>query len=244
MSGVERIILYLIILGFLLFSSAIVYQVFFYAPSQKKAADFASLSDGNFGSEVVSALPDKTATQSVETYDSTELTPESFDELKKDIENLKKTLYNNSIVEYVIYSVVDFEGSTLTFDELGGFTKYGISSKHNPDVNIFNLTRDRAYYILYTRYYVPNRIYEFQSVRLQVAMMHTCTLFGKKALTIAYSVLPRSELIYLKDSDPRFPRIVEKLRTAFSQHARQIGTKYPQYLKGWLNRINKVFYIG
>ncbi|MEJ5257997.1 MAG: glycosyl hydrolase 108 family protein [Fervidobacterium sp.] len=244
MNRAERIILYLIILGLLLFSNAIIYQTFFYAPSQKKAINLASVSVENTGNEVVSASTDGTTTQNVETPDSTQLTLKSFNELKKDIENLRKALYNNSIVEYVIYSVVDFEGSTLTFDELGGFTKYGISSKHNPDVNIFNLTRDRAYYILYTRYYVPNRIYEFQSIRLQVAMMHMCTLFGKKALTIAYSVLPRSELIYLKDSDPRFPWIVEKLRTAFSQHARQIGTRYPQYLKGWLNRINKVFYIG
>lgn len=242
MSRVERIILYLIIIGFLLFSSAIVYQILFYAPSQKKMA--ASLSTGNSDDKQALVSSNGTATQNVETSDSTQLTLENFNELMKDVENLKKALYNNSIVEYVIYSVVDFEGSTLTFDELGGFTKYGISSKHNPDVNIFNLTRDRAYYILYTRYYVPNKIYEFQSVRLQVAMMHMCTLFGKKALTIAYSVLPRSELIYLKDSDPRFPWIVEKLRTAFSQHARQIGVRYPQYLKGWLNRINKVFYIG
>ncbi|WP_448378666.1 glycosyl hydrolase 108 family protein [Fervidobacterium sp.] len=169
---------------------------------------------------------------------------ERYNQMKEELKSLRQALAKDRTVEYVIYSVVDYEGEALTFDETGGFTKYGISSKHNPDIDVFRITRQDAFNILYARYYLPNGLYKYQSVRLQVALMHMCVLFGNKAFSIAYSVVPKEKLITLRDSDPDFPKIIEKLRLAFRDHAKRIGIKNPKYLNGWLNRINKVFYIG
>lgn len=179
-----------------------------------------------------------------ETQQDTANLIEKYDQLREEFESIKQALARDRTVEYVIYSVVDYEGEALTFDETGGFTKYGISSKYNPDIDVFRVTRRDAFNILYARYYLPNGLYKFQSVRLQVALMHMCVLFGSKAFSIAYSVVPKEKLIALRDSDPDFPKIVEKLRLAFREHAKRIGIKNPKYLNGWLNRINKVFYVG
>ncbi|QAV33207.1 Glycosyl hydrolase 108 [Fervidobacterium changbaicum] len=176
--------------------------------------------------------------------DDTSTILERYNQMHEELERIKQALARDRTVEYVIYSVVDYEGDELTFDELGGFTKYGISSKHNPDIDVFRVTRKDAFNILYVRYYVPNKLYEYHSVRLQVALMHMCVLFGNKAFSIAYSIVPKSKLIILRDSDPEFPQVIEQLRLAFRQHAKQLGIKNPRYLNGWLNRIDKVFYIG
>jgi hypothetical protein len=180
----------------------------------------------------------------IKTTATTNESSDTYSKLNKEIEDLKKALATERTVEYVVYSVVDYEGEAITYDEIGGITKYGIASNFHPDINVYSITRKDAFNILYARYYLPNGLYKYQSVRLQVALMHMCVLFGNKAFSIAYSVTPKEKLITLRDSDPDFPKIIEKLRLAFRDHAKRIGIKNPKYLNGWLNRIDKVFYIG
>jgi hypothetical protein len=179
-----------------------------------------------------------------ETKATTNESSDTYSNLNKEIEDLKKALATERTVEYVVYSVVDYEGGAITYDEIGGTTKYGIASNFHPDINVYSITRKGAFNILYARYYLPNRLYKFQSVRIQVALMHMCVLFGNRAFTIAYSTVPKEKLINLRDSDEEFPAIVEQLRISFKQHAMKVGIKNQKYLRGWLNRIEKVFYIG
>ena len=67
---------------------------------------------------------------------------DKYKELEKEIEELKNTLAIQRTVEYVIYSVVDYEGGTLTYDELGGTTKYGIASRFHPDINVIWMLKE------------------------------------------------------------------------------------------------------
>ncbi len=203
---------------------------------------FASLEHNAESTELV--ITETYTEFETDTQEDTVTLIERYNQMQEELKSLRQALARDRTVEYVIYSVVDYEGEALTFDEAGAFTKYGISSKYNPDIDVFRITRQDAFNILYVRYYLPNGLYKYQSVRLQVALMHMCVLFGNKAFSIAYSVVPKEKLIVLRDSDPEFPKIIEKLRLAFREHAKRIGIKNPKYLNGWLNRINKVFYIG
>ncbi|WP_448374300.1 glycosyl hydrolase 108 family protein [Fervidobacterium sp.] len=242
----EVILIYAIIFGVILLINGVVYLAIAKARhiSNNPTNQSIEVYNSAITTDIVNTNrnDEESATNSENKIDSEIL--DKYKELEKEIEELKNALAIQRTVEYVIYSVVDYEGGTLTYDELGGTTKYGIASRFHPDINVYGLTRKDAFNILYARYYLPNRLYKFQSVRIQVALMHMCVLFGNRAFSIAYSTVPKERLITLRDSDADFPVIVEKLRIAFREHALRLGLRNTQYLKGWLNRIEKVFYIG
>jgi ABC-type multidrug transport system fused ATPase/permease subunit len=250
LKNLENILFYLIIIGSTLIIFSILGMFLNSKTPQAQAQNvrvdirepyFASL---EHNAESTGFVEEAYTELETDTQQDTVTLIERYNQMKEELKSLRWALARDRTVEYVIYSVVDYEGEALTFDETGGFTRYGISSKYNPDIDVFHITRQDAFNILFIRYYLPNGLYKYQSVRLQVALMHMCVLFGKNAFSIAYSVTPKEKLITLRDSDPDFPKTIEKLRLAFRDHAKRIGIKNPKYLNGWLNRIDKVFYIG
>jgi hypothetical protein len=59
--------------------------------------------------------------------------------------------------EQAIAFVLDHEGGYVNdVDDPGGETKYGISKRYHPDVDVASLTRDGAAAIYLDRYWVPN----------------------------------------------------------------------------------------
>ena len=142
------------------------------------------------------------------------------------------------IAQYVIYSVIEYEGSKVVKEPDGGLSRYGINNKYHK-VDVYKLTRTDAYRVIRTNYYDAARLYEFKSIRLQLAILHMYVLFGDKALNIIDGIYPRDYLKNLTDSSPELQQVMENLRFAFIRRALEINNQ--QYVKGWINRINKVF---
>jgi lysozyme family protein len=64
--------------------------------------------------------------------------------------------------------------------DLGGATNYGISSVHNPDVDVENLTRDEAVEISFAKYWSGNG-YELLPERLAIKVFDLAVNMGRPA---------------------------------------------------------------
>jgi hypothetical protein len=61
------------------------------------------------------------------------------------------------------------EGGARITSDTGGVTKYGISHKANPDLDVKNLTREQAQEVLHERYYKPVGAYRIKDPQLRLA---------------------------------------------------------------------------
>lgn len=77
--------------------------------------------------------------------------------------------------------VLAHEGGYSDHDaDLGGATNYGISSVHNPDVDVEHLTRDEAIEIYWSRYWCGNG-YELIPERLAIKVFDLAVNMGRNA---------------------------------------------------------------
>ena len=65
-------------------------------------------------------------------------------------------------------------------DDPGGETKYGISKRTYPKLDIKNLTEQQAKDIYYTDWYVPLHLNEIKDLRIAAKVLDTCVNVGKK----------------------------------------------------------------
>lgn len=145
------------------------------------------------------------------------------------------------IMDYVVSSVLHFEGSAHDKYDPGGTTKYGISEKNYRMLSINSITWEKAREIYIQDYYLPMRLYEFNSVQLQKSILHMAVLFGKgTAKQIIAQHYDWEELKRLSDADPKIHDVLVKLRKTFKKHAKSLNN--PRYIKGWVSRINYAFY--
>lgn len=75
--------------------------------------------------------------------------------------------------------LIDFEGTAFTNikNDKGGATKFGISKAANPDIDVANLTQDKALLIYNTRYWIPGHCPD-QVEHLQYLHFDTCVNMG------------------------------------------------------------------
>jgi lysozyme family protein len=108
-------------------------------------------------------------------------------------------------------------------DDPGGLTKYGLSKKYNPDLDIANLTLDEAMKVYKKRYWEPVALSADDG--LNMAAFDTAVNCGvptvKKWLK---GVTDYNGLLAFRVS--RYSRLIEQ------------NHKLEKYLKGWTNRVN------
>jgi hypothetical protein len=159
---------------------------------------------------------------------------------EKQIDNTTRTIDKETVADYIVFSVVDYEGSSHDPEDPGGVTKYGISSRSYPQIDVKSLTRAQAAEIIKKDFYYGLGIDEFKSLRLQHALLHMVVLIGPKALDIANEVEDLEALKQITDSSPRLPKILKELKKQYANYLR--GLNQPKFVKGWLRRVNYAFY--
>jgi hypothetical protein len=108
-------------------------------------------------------------------------------------------------------------------DDPGGETKYGIDKRSHPEVDIKNLTREKAQEIYWTDYWVHNRIEGMQSPFAEV-FFNACVNCGRGRADKLATASNGSARGFLDTQDAFYRRLAS---------ARPASKKY---LKGWLNR--------
>jgi len=70
------------------------------------------------------------------------------------------------IPQYIFEFLMRWEGGskiTNHASDTGGLTKYGISQKHNPDINVADLTEEEAKNVYFLRYWFPSKCPQLES---------------------------------------------------------------------------------
>jgi hypothetical protein len=138
-------------------------------------------------------------------------------------------------------------------DDPGGKTKYGISSKSYPDLDIAQLTLDEAKWIYKRDYWDP---FDYDAIEeesiackvfdLTVNVGHqVCHRFIYKALcSLGYDVVESEELdqnFFSLINEIEAQTFIASLNKQASNYYHEIVEKNPsqrKFLKGWLNRVN------
>jgi lysozyme family protein len=153
--------------------------------------------------------------------------------------------------DIIISKVLDNEGSIVTSDPLdkGGISKYGISSKEFPSVDIINLTRAQATQIYYKDYWVPYPFDKITNCELQAKLFDTAVNMGHPQ---AFKLLQRSLLAFgitIPEDGILGPTtlqaananssVLTALRCECAGFYRLVAAKDPtqsKFLTGWLRR--------
>lgn len=126
------------------------------------------------------------------------------------------------------YIVRDLEGGPRLVTDSGGLTKYGISAKGNPGVDIANLSEAQAMAIYRKKYAEPlnmsDRPADVQFVALDASINHGPEFAAR--------------LLREGGNDPA--RMIALRRAEYARLIRENPAKYQQYEKGWENRLQKV----
>ena len=147
-----------------------------------------------------------------------------------------------------VTAVFAHEGwDTITDDatDRGGLTKFGISKRAFPDIDIANLTLEDAKEIYRNQYWLKARCDELPTT-IRYAHFNACVNIGVKS---AIKVLQRASGLTGRDIDGDFgPQtrrvsqnctVLKYCRRWMHRYARIVKANSSQskYIKGWLNRI-------
>jgi len=148
--------------------------------------------------------------------------------------------------------VLDHEGG-FTVDS-GGPTRFGISQRAHPDVDVRNLTEESARVIYYKEYWNRMRCYEMPWPLCLVVMdagvncgRHRAGCWLQEALNDVYGFGLKVDGIIGKRTVNTLPMIKTSTITVSLKvinhrltHYLALRRRFPQYLAGWVSRVNDV----
>jgi lysozyme family protein len=123
--------------------------------------------------------------------------------------------------------VIRFEGGDMITTDSGGTTKWGISTKAHPTLDVRNLTREQAKDIYRSEYWVASGA-EFLNWPMNLAILDCAVNQGVSiAVDIANDALDVAEVLVMRMI--RYAKLAENRKDL------------RPYLRGWLNRLVKVW---
>ena len=159
------------------------------------------------------------------------------------------------MTEEILYTVYHWEGGDTLTDhpsDKGGVTKFGISQKYHPDVDVANLTPTQAMSLYIEEYWNPMRCSELHSKRVRWKVFDTAVMFGVKRATQMLQ-----DIVDVDRDGKMGPRTLAKLNAmpedtllaeiAFAQirsRAAAVVADSSQiaFLVGWINRAQDMGY--
>lgn len=164
-------------------------------------------------------------------------------------------------IEKIIRDTLKIEGVLSDNpNDKGGITKYGISQAAYPNLNIKNITEQQAIEIYKKDYFLKNQCDKIRSERIAEMFFDLCVNSGNKtAVTIlqhTYNFYPYRETTLAEDgvlgvntinainaieNERDFCLLLTIFRGIFFYKIVQRNESQNVFLKGWLNRLVKVF---
>jgi lysozyme family protein len=135
--------------------------------------------------------------------------------------------------DIIIGVILKHEGGYVNDpDDLGGETKYGISKRSFPNVDIKNLTKAEAIEIYRNNYYIPLEIDKFTNINLALNFMDMAVNAGTNN---AKALLKKAKEIQ-KTSSSDIVTIYKALRVEYYKDVAKLRNNH-KFLAGWLNRV-------
>lgn len=152
-----------------------------------------------------------------------------------------------------IKKTLKFEGGYVNHpNDKGGETKYGISKRSFPHVNIQTLTLEKAIDIYFDTYWKNYLFYLIDDNDIRFKIFDMSVLMGhKKAVEILQSTLNKKGTKLKEDGilgdltanaiNQNSHELLQEYKKNLAQHFEFLAKKNPKqkvFLKGWLNRVN------
>lgn len=149
---------------------------------------------------------------------------------KKYLPKPSLTLPDNGADKIIGWVIDVLEGGDKLIIDTGGVTKYGISKKANPDVDVRNLTKAKAIELYKERYWFRNNCQNYK-YPLNLIVFDTAVNCG------------RLKAIFIKDMIDKKYRWQDLLFWRLQHYSNLMAGKsrYDPYAEGWLNRILKIY---
>lgn len=139
-------------------------------------------------------------------------------------------------------------------DDIGGETKYGISKRSYPNLDIKNLNFEEAKKIYFCDYWLKGKFEQSSDENIAIQLFDLSVNLGTKAMTIILQRALRSvginviedglfgsqTLSGLNNANPKI--LLAAIKSEAAGYYRLVAAKKPQqqkFLKGWLNRTYK-----
>ena len=119
-------------------------------------------------------------------------------------------------------------------DDLGGETKYGITKRRYPDLDIKNLTKEQAIAIYKRDFYDPLKIASFTNMNLAFNYLDMAVNAGK---TNATKLFTQAKEIVNQNKNLNIVDVYKNLRRDYYAKVALNGNNN-KFLKGWLNRVD------
>ncbi len=123
-------------------------------------------------------------------------------------------------------------------DDSGGETKFGISKRAHPDVDIPNLTREQAMEIYYREYWVPMRCNDYPAPIALHFFDHGVNAGAGVANRILSQV--QEETVGKVGISDYLPLIFSDKRKRFYKELVLRDRRKSPFFLGWINRVDKV----
>lgn len=146
----------------------------------------------------------------------------------------RKQVNKNFMFEFLVSIILKHEGGYVNNPaDPGGETKFGISKRSYPNLDIKNLTRAEAIEIYRRDYYNKLKVGELDDIRLAY---HYFDMGVNAGTGRAKQLMLKAMDIQKQNPDMKLWKIYRDLRETFY---RSIATgDKKQFLTGWLNRVN------
>jgi len=168
---------------------------------------------------------------------------------------MKGKMYNRKFEKAFEYIIQNEGGYVFDKNDSGGETKFGITKKSYPALNIKDLTLEDAKKIYYRDFWQKGRFEEILDDLIATQLFDLSVNLGIRAAVIVLQRALRSvgktvqedglmgpeTLLATMYSEPR--SLLAAIKSEAAGYYRQIAAKNPsqqKFLKGWLNRAYKV----
>lgn len=145
----------------------------------------------------------------------------------------------------IINRLLEYEGTYVNnpFDP-GGETKFGISKKAYPKLDIKHLTRNQAIKIYYGDYWVKNKLDKLNNFKISALLFNLVVNIGSNAtLGIVKEIIGKGNYIECINSlnISRQNEVLQFIKQKAELYYKSIVLKNPNlkiFLNGWLKRLN------
>jgi len=148
---------------------------------------------------------------------------------------IRKKMLPKDAFTRIIKQVLKNEGGYVNDpDDLGGETKYGITKRRYPDLDIKNLTKDQAIELYHADFWLPLKMENrFSDLKLAYQFFDFAVNAGIKN---AEKVLSEAKKKKEVSTDTLLNIFIDCRRNYYIRIAEYRNNK--KFLKGWLNRVN------
>ena len=161
---------------------------------------------------------------------------------------------NKSLTTFdeIVEKVLEYEGGYINDpDDPGKETKYGISKKHNPKIDIRNLTVDQAKEIYHKKYWIPNKCDSLPS-HLRHLYFDSCVNQGAaKATKVLQKAINNKSTSIVKVDGKIGPKTIaasqdleldraKAYRIKSYVHVISFNPRLEKYFYGWFRRVIEI----